>query len=134
MILQPVVVAELGDQARERAVVDAAHLSRAQARGEQAGRSDGCQQLGDRRDLRADRETCPCRVRGPAQRRRADARGGRHEHDGRPLDLVPTGFDELDESLCRALVHRGWWLTGAALARYHPHRIPDPGAITAPPT
>ena len=54
------------------------------------------------------------------------------EHDGRHLALVPTVFDELDESLCRALVHRGWWLTGAAIAMYHPHRIPDPGAISAP--
>jgi NTE family protein len=56
------------------------------------------------------------------------------EHDGRHLALVPTVFDELDRSLCRALVHRGWWLTGAALAAYHPHRIPDPRALSAPDT
>lgn len=55
------------------------------------------------------------------------------DHDGRHLALVPTVFDELDEHLCRALVYRGWWLTGAALSMYHPHRIPDPAAIEAPP-
>jgi NTE family protein len=56
------------------------------------------------------------------------------EHDGKHLATVPTVFDEIDESLCRALVHRGWWLTGAALARYHPDRVPDPTAFEAPPT
>lgn len=55
------------------------------------------------------------------------------EHDGRHLALVPTVFDEIDEGLCRALVHRGWWLTGAALSWYHPDRVPDPAALTAPP-
>jgi NTE family protein len=56
------------------------------------------------------------------------------EHDGTHLAKVPTVFDELDESLCRALVHRGWWLTIAALAHYHPARLPDPSSITAPRT
>jgi NTE family protein len=55
------------------------------------------------------------------------------DHDGRDLALVPTVFDKLDEGLCRALVRRGWWLTGAALSLYHPHRMVDPGALTAPP-
>lgn len=55
------------------------------------------------------------------------------EHDGSHLALVPTVFDRLDESLCRALVYRGWWLTGAALSWYHPDRVPDPAALTAPP-
>jgi len=44
--------------------------------------------------------------------------------DGRDLALVPTVFDELDERLCRVLVYRGWWLMGAALACYHPDRLP----------
>jgi NTE family protein len=76
--------------------------------------------------------------RGPLEGDRlADWRAAHREvveHDGRHLALVPTVFDELDESLCRALVHRGWWLSGAALAMHHPHRIPDPEAIAAPPT
>lgn len=46
------------------------------------------------------------------------------EHAGRHLALVPTVFDKLDEGLCRALVYRGWWLVGAALAAYHPGRLP----------
>jgi NTE family protein len=56
------------------------------------------------------------------------------EHGGHHLALVPTVFDKLDEALCRALVHRGWWLTGAALSVYHPHRLGDPATISAPPT
>jgi NTE family protein len=44
--------------------------------------------------------------------------------DGRDLALVPTVFDKLEIGLCRALVYRGWWLMGAALARYHPGRLP----------
>ncbi|MEO6654055.1 MAG: patatin-like phospholipase family protein [Ilumatobacteraceae bacterium] len=56
------------------------------------------------------------------------------EHDGKHLAQVPTVFDRLDESLCRALVHRGWWLTGAALAMYHPVRLGDPASFAAPPT
>jgi NTE family protein len=54
-------------------------------------------------------------------------------HEGRDLALVPTVFDRLDESLCRALVRRGWWLTGAALATFHPDRLPTPSSINAPP-
>ena len=56
------------------------------------------------------------------------------EHDGQHLAKVPTVFDELDRTLCRKLVHRGWWLTGAALARFHPDRLPDPTSIEAPRT
>jgi NTE family protein len=55
------------------------------------------------------------------------------EHDGQHLAKVPTVFDEIEASLCRALVHRGWWLTGAALALHHPARIPDPMSFVAPP-
>ena len=53
---------------------------------------------------------------------------------GKHLAQVPTVFDRLDESLCRALVHRGWWLTGAALAMYHPARLGDAHSFTAPAT
>jgi NTE family protein len=41
---------------------------------------------------------------------------------------VPTAFDRLDRCLCRLLVYRGWWLTGAALATFHPGLTPDPAA------
>ena len=54
------------------------------------------------------------------------------EHDGKDLSLVPTVFDELPEDLCRALVRRGWWLTGAALTAYYPHLVPDPSSFEAP--
>ena len=47
----------------------------------------------------------------------------RRTYRDRDLALVPTVFDRLDEGLCRALVHRGWWLMGAALAAYHPERL-----------
>ena len=56
------------------------------------------------------------------------------EYDGKHLAQVPTVFDRLDESLCRALIHRGWWLTGAALAMYHPLRLGDAHSFTAPAT
>ncbi|NBM20966.1 patatin-like phospholipase family protein, partial [Streptomyces sp. GC420] len=54
------------------------------------------------------------------------------EFDGRDLALVPTVFDRLDERLCRALVYRGWWLAGAALAAYHPERLPDATELVPP--
>lgn len=54
-------------------------------------------------------------------------------HNDRDLALVPTVFDELEEPLCRALVYRGWWLAGAGLAAYHPHRLPDIASLRAPP-
>jgi NTE family protein len=53
--------------------------------------------------------------------------------DGRDLALVPTSFDQFPEQLCRRLVYRGWWLTGAALAAYYPHLLPDPADLSAPP-
>jgi len=40
--------------------------------------------------------------------------------NGKDLAFVPTVFDRLDPQLCRLLVYRGWWLTGATFARYHP--------------
>jgi NTE family protein len=56
------------------------------------------------------------------------------EHDGKHLAQVPTVFDQLDESLCRALIYRGWWLTGAALAMYFPERLGEPRSFAAPAT
>ncbi|MGW7495919.1 hypothetical protein ACWGKA_16690 [Streptomyces luteogriseus] len=55
-------------------------------------------------------------------------------HDGRHLALVPTVFDRLDPGLCRALVHRGWWLGGAALALHHPGLLPDDLTLMLPPS
>lgn len=67
--------------------------------------------------------------------RAVDEWRGRHpEHRtwrGKDLAFVPTVFDRLDLDLCRLLVYRGWWLTGAALARYHPGLVELPAA--APP-
>lgn len=54
-------------------------------------------------------------------------------HDGRDLALVPTVFDRLTPSLCRALVHRGWWLGGAGLASYHPELLPSDLTTLRPP-
>lgn len=51
--------------------------------------------------------------------------------DGKDLAFVPTVFDQLDERLCRLLVYRGWWLTGASFARYHPGVVSLP--TSAPP-
>jgi NTE family protein len=45
---------------------------------------------------------------------------------GRDLAFVPTVFDRLDPRLCRLLVYRGWWLTGATIARYHPGLLDMP--------
>jgi NTE family protein len=53
--------------------------------------------------------------------------------DGEDLAFVPTVFDRLDEVLCRRLVYRGWWLTGAAMAQYFPAMAPDAGAVEPPP-
>lgn len=53
-------------------------------------------------------------------------------YGGEDLALVPTVFDKLEAKLCRALVYRGWWLAGAALAAYHPDRLPSLNEITAP--
>jgi NTE family protein len=47
------------------------------------------------------------------------------------LAFVPTVFDRLDPRLCQLLIYRGWWLSGAAFARYHPSLVDLPA--TAPP-
>lgn len=49
------------------------------------------------------------------------------------LAFVPSVFDRLDGGLCRRLVYRGWWLTGATIARYHPARIAVPFEAIIPP-
>lgn len=48
--------------------------------------------------------------------------------NGNDLAFVPTVFDRLDPALCRLLVYRGWWLTGATLARYHDGLVTLPSA------
>ena len=58
----------------------------------------------------------------PEHRRYADA----------DLALVPTTFGKLDRQLYRALVYRGWWLAGAAIAAYHPERLPSLRALDPP--
>jgi NTE family protein len=42
------------------------------------------------------------------------------------LAFVKTSFDRFPVALCRRLIYRGWWLTGASLTKYHP-------GFTAPP-
>jgi len=45
---------------------------------------------------------------------------------GKDLAFVPTVLDRLDSQLCRLLVYRGWWLTGAMLTRWYPGMVPQP--------
>lgn len=52
-------------------------------------------------------------------------------HD-KDLAFVPTVFDRLEPDLVDALVYRGWWLTGAALAQFHPARFPIPDDVRPP--
>jgi NTE family protein len=52
---------------------------------------------------------------------------------GKDLSLVPTVFDKLPPELCRRLIYRGWWVVGAAMARYHPAHAPDPSRLKPPP-
>ena len=42
---------------------------------------------------------------------------------GEDLAFIPTVFDRLELELCRRLIYRGWWLTGATIARYHATKI-----------
>lgn len=48
------------------------------------------------------------------------------------LAFVPTVFDRLDPELCRRLVYRGWWLTGATLSYYHPERLTEQELVAPP--
>lgn len=52
---------------------------------------------------------------------------------GEDLAYVPTVFNKLDEALCRRLIYRGWWLTGAALAAYYPNMTPSRDRLQPPP-
>jgi NTE family protein len=52
---------------------------------------------------------------------------------GEDLAYVPTAFDKFDEALCRRLVYRGWWLTGAAVSTYYPEMAPPPSRLRPPP-
>jgi NTE family protein len=54
------------------------------------------------------------------------------KYAGADLALVPTDFAKLDPILFRALVYRGWWLAGAALAAYHPERLRSIRRMTPP--
>ena len=47
--------------------------------------------------------------------------------EGKDLAFIPTVFDRLDPRLCRLLIYRGWWLTGATLARFYPGLVQTPG-------
>lgn len=57
----------------------------------------------------------------------------RRDYDGKDLAFVPTVFDRLEPELVNLLVYRGWWLTGAAMALYHPNLAPLPAGTAAPP-
>ena len=51
---------------------------------------------------------------------------------GADLALMPTNFAKVDRPLFRALVYRGWWLAGAAIAAYHPDRLPSLRTLNPP--
>jgi len=55
----------------------------------------------------------------------------RRDWQGRDLAFVPTVFDRLEPALCRLLIYRGWWLTGATIAQYHANLLELPD--TSPP-
>lgn len=50
----------------------------------------------------------------------------------RDLAFVPTVFDQLNPELVAALVYRGWWLTGAAIALHQPDFAPPPLTVAPP--
>jgi len=54
------------------------------------------------------------------------------EHDDKHLALIKTTFDEFARPLSGALTRRGWWLTGALAATWHPDELPLPPGTTAP--
>jgi NTE family protein len=51
---------------------------------------------------------------------------GRPEHDEWRIELarLPTTFSSLSGDVCRRLIQRAWWLTGAVLSRYHRTLLP----------
>jgi hypothetical protein len=44
----------------------------------------------------------------------------------RSVAFIATSFDQFPEAHARDLLYRGWWLTGATLATYHPDLVPEP--------
>jgi NTE family protein len=53
--------------------------------------------------------------------------------EGKDLARYPTVFDRLPPTLVERLIYRGWWLTGAALARYQPGFATLQRGATPPP-
>jgi NTE family protein len=53
-------------------------------------------------------------------------------YEGKDLARFPTVFDKLPAELVELLVYRGWWLTGAALARYQADIAQLPPDTVAP--
>jgi NTE family protein len=51
---------------------------------------------------------------------------------GEDLSQFPTVFDKLPGELCRKLIYRGWWLAGAAIARFYPGLGPPAGTLRPP--
>ncbi|HEX3909763.1 MAG TPA: patatin-like phospholipase family protein [Solirubrobacteraceae bacterium] len=70
-------------------------------------------------------------VEGPAADQWRASFPEHRDWQGRDLAFVPTVFDRLDRALCRLLVYRGWWLTGATIAAHHPNLAAQPSS--APP-
>ncbi len=52
---------------------------------------------------------------------RPELRFGR---DRLEMAFQKTTFSRIEDSMAAALIHRGWWLTGATLAAYHPDLLP----------
>jgi len=48
------------------------------------------------------------------------------DEPGPGVARVKTTFDRFEQSLCRDLVHAGWWLAGATISTFHPHLLADP--------
>jgi NTE family protein len=58
----------------------------------------------------------------------AEWRGVAPEQDpatAEELAGTTTSFGRFDPDLARALVYRGWWLTGAAFALHQRHQVPE---------
>jgi NTE family protein len=51
---------------------------------------------------------------------------GRPDHDDWRLETarLPTVFSSLTSEMCRKVIYRTWWLTGAVLSRYHRALLP----------
>ena len=51
---------------------------------------------------------------------------GRPDHDEWRVETakLPTVFSSFSAELCRKVIYRTWWLTGAVLSRYHRELLP----------